>query len=198
MARKNLRGESASRPDFEIEPDDIHQLPNRRHELFARFMAEGETQIKAYELAGYTPNTSASSIMAAKPEIKARVAVLKKAHEEREMNFRLKQQQLARLDPTDESGEQKQLVEWTVQRVLEALSENARLAQIAGEFGAAHKSLELIGKALGMFDKPKENDSGKPPQPAVSLTFVGQVLEGAAGVGGHGDPQEDNALAPRV
>lgn len=172
------------------------QIHNKKQELFCRFVAEGETYTQAYELAGYTPSTSNSSVLANKPDIAARIAELKAEKQANELEFRVRLAE-AKIDPDENAVTE--VIQWTIQKVLDALSENARLAQIAGEFGAAHKSLELIGKALGMFDSknPKDND-GNAPRTQVSLTLVQQALGEADGGGGPVPANGRNPLAPKL
>jgi hypothetical protein len=49
------------------------QLPNRRHEVFAQFLAEGFSQSRAYAAANFAPNTANASRLARTPAIEARV-----------------------------------------------------------------------------------------------------------------------------
>lgn len=51
-------------------------LENPRHEKYAQGIAAGETKDRAYQLAGFKPNRGNATRVAARPEIKARVAEL--------------------------------------------------------------------------------------------------------------------------
>ena len=54
-------------------------LKNTRHERFAQELAKGSTAVGAYELAGYRPDRSTASKLAARPEVRARLAELQEA-----------------------------------------------------------------------------------------------------------------------
>lgn len=172
------------------------ELTNRRQELFCRFLAEGNTtQATAYELAGYTPSTSNASVLANKPDIKARVAELRQEFERKEQEFQIALKK-ANLDPDDPEGKRRIVIEWTTNEVRNMLAENARLAQIAGQFQAAKESIKLIGDSMGMFEKGGGSNTpalGSDKPSPVSLTFINQTLESA----GEPDLPSDNPLAPR-
>lgn len=166
---------------------------NRKQELFCRFMAPGDcTQGQAYELAGYTPSNSNASVLANRPEIKARIIELRNEHERKEQEFQIALKK-ANLDPDNPEAARRVVVEWRADEVRHLLAENARLAQVAGQFSAAKESIKLIGDSLGMFEKGGAGVpqvSGK--DPSVNLTFINQQLESAGP-----DADADNPLAPR-
>lgn len=54
-------------------------LDNARHERFAQELAGGASQVEAYELSGYKPDTGAASRLSANVSIESRVAELKLA-----------------------------------------------------------------------------------------------------------------------
>lgn len=120
-------------------------LANRKHELFAQGLAAGKSQIEAYELAGYKPDDGHATRLAGNGRIQARLAEL--------------------------LGRAADGVVLTRQWVLERLIQNADRAMQAeavlnndgepiGEYSyqgsVANRSLELLGKELGMFIDRKE------------------------------------------
>lgn len=134
-------------------------LSNAKHERFAQGIASGLTQEQAYEQAGYVPDRSAASRLYANVSIRQRVSEI--------------------LSPgadliTESVVEGAERVHLTKQWVLDRLIENASRAMQAvpvmskdgptGEYkydgSVANRSLELLGKELGMFVDRKE--SGAP------------------------------------
>jgi len=51
-------------------------LKNAKHECFAQEIARGAKALKAYEVAGYKPDTASASRLSGRPEVRARVAEL--------------------------------------------------------------------------------------------------------------------------
>jgi len=51
-------------------------LKNTRHEAFAQYLSEGESQLAAYKKAGYKPQASQACNTAKHPDVVARVAYL--------------------------------------------------------------------------------------------------------------------------
>jgi hypothetical protein len=51
-------------------------LSNPKHEYFAQGIAKGQTQLEAYEAAGYAPNETHASRLVSNGKVKARVAEL--------------------------------------------------------------------------------------------------------------------------
>lgn len=174
------------------------QLTNRKHELFARYVADGETQVSAYELAGYNPSTANASTLANKPEIAARIAVLRKEKDDRDLRFSIELRK-ANLDPDDPRGASREVAEWNVKQILDLFWENARLAQMSGQFSTANDSLDRIAKIMGLLDRPdtgKSNDKSSPTQVGINIyqDAVKQLGEG----GGVSIVGADNPLAPRI
>jgi hypothetical protein len=60
----------------------LPQLSDPRHEAFAQARARGANKSTAYALAGYAPNRSNGSKLAAKPAVGARVAELEEQREQ--------------------------------------------------------------------------------------------------------------------
>lgn len=52
-------------------------LESVRHERFARYLAEGKSQVESYELAGYEPHESNPARLSANERVQARVAELR-------------------------------------------------------------------------------------------------------------------------
>lgn len=177
------------------------ELRQHKWEIFARFLADDHFQSESYELAGYRPSTANASTLANRPEIKQRVAELKQEKFEREVELKARLKSL-NLDPDhpdpDDLEKVTEVVVWTVAMVQQELWKNARLAQTANEFAAANKSLELLGKSIGMWeDSKKDKDSGS-GKPQIGIALIGQSLEALEGIGRKLPSEEDAVLAPRA
>jgi hypothetical protein len=179
----------------------VPELRHHRRELFARFLADGHSQSESYELSGYRPSTANASTLANAPEVKARVEELKAEKDRQKVELASKLKDLG-LEPNcspDIFGEAEEIVKWTVGMVQTELFKNARLAQAAGEFTAAAKSLELLGKSIGMWES--DNKAGKlngPEKPQVSLTFINEATERLESAGRGESAKVVSPLAPRV
>jgi hypothetical protein len=147
---------------------------NNKQQLFCRFLARGELQLKAYELAGYTPNASNASNLANRPQIKAYVAELKEEFQQEQERHEIALANARRLAAENGDPEivDKQL-EWSAHRVMDLIAENARLAQVANQYGAANDSLKMLAEAVGMLGNAK---AAKELPPANPLAFIGQVV----------------------
>lgn len=190
--------ESMNRDTGPNMPDTVSiQLPNRRHELFARFVAEGETYANAYELAGYNPSTANASTLANKPEIADRIRVLRAEKEDRQLKFEIELRK-ANLDPNDPQKASREVAEWTIKQVLDLYYENARLAQMAGEFRTANESLDSISKIMGLLERPAGNSNDKPPATQVGIAIYQEAAKQLGQGGGVSVSGTDNPLAPRV
>lgn len=155
------------------------------------------TQALAYELAGYTPSSSNASVLANRSEIKERIKEIRAEKERRDLDFRVRLHE-AGLDESDPEAAKKVVVEWNDNVVRDLLKENARLAQVAGQFQAAKESIKLIGDSLGTFEKGSPDQKKALPAPAagpMQVNFnLNSALEGAAATEA---PADDNPLAPR-
>lgn len=134
-------------------------LSNAKHERFAQGIASGLTQEQAYEQAGYVPDSGHAARLAGHGSIRQRVSELLSLSAEK---------------VTEQTIEGVERVHLTKQWVLDRLIENASRAMQAvpvmskdgptGEYkydgSVANRSLELLGKELGMFVDRKE--SGAP------------------------------------
>lgn len=134
-------------------------LSNAKHERFAQGIAAGKTADQAYVDAGYEEHRGNACTLRAKQHIKDRIAELLTPSAER---------------ISEEIVEGAERVKLTKQWVLDRLIENASRAMQAvpvmskdgptGEYkydgSVANRSLELLGKELGMFVDRKE--SGAP------------------------------------
>jgi len=166
---------------------------NKKQELFARFLAEGCTQLDAYVNAGYEPSSANASTLANKPLVKMRVEELRLEIEARAHDFEIRRKAAA--DSPERLIEE---AEWTAQRVMDMIAENAKLAQMAGEYKAANESLKMLGDALKMFEKAKSDADGNASGAKGTLALIGQVTQVLAGESGGGDPAPRNPLAPRL
>jgi hypothetical protein len=173
------------------------QLPNRKHELFARFVANGETYTAAYELSGYTPSTANASTMAARPEVAERIAALKEEKEQRDIRFEVECKK-ANVDPNTAVANSREVAEWNVETVLRLYHENTRLAQIAGQFGAAQASLDSIAKIMGLMESNSGSKNDKPSRTEVGIAIYSQAVEQLGAGGAVSVERADNPLAPAV
>ena len=110
-------------------------LDNIKWERFAKEVARGKTQRAAYKACGYIAKDadSAASDLANNPKVKARI---------KELTARVTDKAIERAAVTKE---------W----VLRELLDNAELAKADGSWAARNRSLELVGKEIGMFgDQP--------------------------------------------
>lgn len=177
------------------------ELRQHKWEIFARFLADDHSQSEAYELAGYRPSTANASTLANKPVIQQRVAELKQEKFEREVELKSRLKQL-NIDPDnpdpDDLEKVEEVVTWTVAMVQKELFLNARLAQTAGEYAAANKSLELLGKSIGMWEEAKKDKDSGSGKPQVSIALIGKATEHLAISGGGGFAEEVSPLAPKL
>jgi phage terminase small subunit len=129
----------------------VATLANPRHEAFAQNLANGMTQIAAYEAAGYGRSTGRPAKLAKDARIVARVAELMRAREE-------KTNQSTAL-AIRETGLSKA---WVLERLRENVERSMQAkpvldkeSQPTGEYryegAVANRALELLGKELGMF-----------------------------------------------
>ncbi len=152
---------------------------NKKQELFAKFMAEGSTQLEAYELAGYEPSSANASTLANKPLVRKRIAELKAEHERKEAEFKVLAQRAEEADPTL-AAEIAFGAEWNFQRVMDMMGANVRLAQIAGEYKAANECLKMMGEAMKMFADAKAkqaaNDATGLPGSLALIKNLTQIM----------------------
>lgn len=178
----------------ERNPDNPQGYLNKKQELFAKFLAEGCNQLDAYVNAGYEPSSANASTLANKPLVKARVEELRHAAERRELEF-----QVMRREAAGAPEKLVEVAEWTMQRVMDMMAENVKLAQIAGEYRAANETFKMMGEALNMFTKAKSDASERNASGAKNtLALIEQVTQVFTDAGGASDSGESNALRPRL
>lgn len=175
-------------------PASSEDYLNPKQELFCKFYAEGETQLRAYELAGYTPSSSNANNLAKRPAIKRRVAEIKQEIMQRELEFEALRRQAG-----DSPEAQIEAADWTFQRIMDMMAENVRCAQIAGEYKAANECLKMMADSMGMLNKAKSDaDNGKQAGAQNTLALIGKVTQVFTDEGGGSDGAGDNPLAPRL
>lgn len=108
-------------------------LINPRHEHFAQLVANGKTATEAARIVGYSKKRAAvtGSELVKNRNVCARITEFATAVTE---------------DAVEKSGTDKA---W----VIAELVDNVQTAKIKCDFGAVNRSLELIGKELGMFGR---------------------------------------------
>lgn len=137
-------------------------LENSKHESFCQHVFKGESDYIAYELAGYKPkNAPRNACRLMKfPEIVARIDFLKKQKDDLE--------KAAVVEAAQKFGIDKEWVMNQLARVHTCAMDGEPIVNKDGvivghrlDLSAANRSLELIGKELGMFVvkiKTDEND----------------------------------------
>src|SRR5215469_2792550 len=118
-------------------------LSNAKHEMFAQAIVRGTPITKAYVVAGYPANRGNASRLRLHEGIKARITELQ--------GQKTAAVELAQLSAAERVGVDQF---W----VLRSLKRNAVMAMRVGDRAAAARSLELIGKHLGMFIERKQID----------------------------------------
>jgi hypothetical protein len=126
-----------------INPDDMAILRNPKWERFAQELAGGKTAGQAYELSGFSPNPANAWRLHQREEIGRRIDEI--------LASRTKALDRAVTSAAVRVGVDE---EW----VLRKLRMNAVMAMRAGDRAAANRSIELIGKHLGMFIDRKQID----------------------------------------
>jgi len=111
-------------------------LRNPKSERFAQELAGGKTAGQAYELAGFSPNPANAWRLHQREEVRRRIDEI------------LDQKQRAADKVVENAAERAGVDQFWV---LRNLRRNAVMAMRVGDRAAAARSLELIGKHLGMF-----------------------------------------------
>ena len=116
--------------------DDMGVLRNYRHELFAEAIANGYSAVKAHEIAGFLPDRGNAWRLQRRHDIRQRIDQLVAGRQRA-------------VDAAVASAAQRVGIdqEW----VLRNLKLNALMSMRAGDRSAAARSLELLGKHLGLF-----------------------------------------------
>lgn len=174
---------------------------NKKQELFAQFVAGGETYTRSYELAGYEPSSSNAHNLANKEIVAKRIEELKEEYGRKEAEFKVLRQKAEEADP-EFAEDIIRGVEWSFQRIMDMMGENVRLAQIAGEYKAANEGLKMMAEAMNMFASAKVKGDEKGGTTNNVLALVGEATKLlAAGNGGGAAEQtdeDDNPLRPRA
>jgi phage terminase small subunit len=118
-------------------------LLNQQHETFSQEIAKGTGVAKAYVVAGYPPNKGNAYRLRLRKGVAARIAELTAARSEMAAREALTAAERAGVDQY-----------W----VLRNLRLNAIMSMRHGDRAAAARSIELIGKHLGMFIEKKSID----------------------------------------
>lgn len=120
--------------------NQMPSLDNPKHEAFALHLAKGMKQVEAYTHAGYSPNPSAASRLAASPIIVDRVDELKK--EIREV------MRTSVAYPSAENAESFREMGLTVEWVAEQYREIYEQSLSSGSFAAANAAVQNIQKMI--------------------------------------------------
>ncbi len=132
-------------------------LLNAKHEAYAQLLAKGMHQGRAYKAAGFsTAHRSSASVLARKEHIRSRVAEIL------DMKSRAEAQAIAAVARKFELSRQ-----WVIDKLVVnaeiALGErpiNARAEQLEYKWdgAVAARSLELLGREVGLFTERKQID----------------------------------------
>jgi phage terminase small subunit len=175
-------------------------LPNPRHERFAQELAKGKPASEAYELAGYKPNRGNASVLKQDQNISIRVAEI------------LQEREHIHAQATAAAVERTALTkEWVIGRLIENVERAMQVAPVTdregnetGEFtyqgNVANRSLELLGKELGMFVDRTEDVTARRTSEQI-YSRLSQILaagnaerSGGSDRGTGQEPQDDTAV----
>lgn len=175
-------------------------LTNQRHERFAQELAKGTSASEAYELAGYKPNRGNAIALKQDQRISMRVAEILQEREQIHAQ--------ATADAVERAGLTK---EWVINRLIENVERAMQVVPVTdrdgkgtGEFtyqgNVANRSLELLGKELGMFvDRTEDVTARRTSEQIYSrlsqILAAGNPERGGGPDRGTGlEPQDDAAL----
>lgn len=117
-------------------------LKNPKHEKFAQLVARGSTVSSAYEKAGYEPNSGNATSLRKRPEVAARIEEI--------MEERTDRIDASLDDYISDTG-------IDAAYIIKQIMDTGIKAKEAGQYSAATKSFEMVGKELfGMFNPVKE------------------------------------------
>jgi hypothetical protein len=129
-------------------------LPNTRHELFCQYLTQGKSQTAAYAAAGFAGGAGNACTLAHRPEIEVRVAELVAEKTSGRTNLNAN----ADLEHAQAVNQALATSEIDPAWIISELMENVKAAREAGQFAAANKALELLGREVGLF---QEKNAGK-------------------------------------
>lgn len=126
-------------------------LPNVRQEHFAQNLAKGMTQADAYEQAGFKPSAANASVLARKPNIRARILEISQDAELQGKSTPIPPLQTDPKTGLLTEGARGLTEEWLVQQLMT----NIQQAQIAGKFREANTAIQMLGSYFGGLFDPK-------------------------------------------
>ena len=138
-------------------------LNRPQHEMFAQAIASGTTITEAYEKAGYPRNSGNASRLRLNERVDARITEL--------MAQKVGAARLADLSAAERAGVDQF---W----VLRNLRTNAVMAMRRNDRAAAARSIELIGKHLGMFIDKKSIEISMVDDSDEYLAKIMAIVEG--------------------
>lgn len=129
-------------------------LKNPKYELFAQERAKGASRIRAYELAGYKPDDGNAAKLEARSQVQVRI-------QEITNNAAIRTEEKIAVSRA-----------WVLERLVQNVERAMQYEEVqdrdggTGEFqyagNVANRSLELIGKELGMFiDRSEVGGAGE-------------------------------------
>lgn len=142
------------------------QLPNERHELYAKHRARGMKPAQAAIASGFASGSAVYAGLEKDHEVQARVAELMD-----EIKLKKEQQRAAAVASAREVGA---LTGKSKAWVIQQLAENAQMARQDGDYANANTALKMIGDELGMF---KGGSAGEVEDANGVKTYDMDVLE---------------------
>jgi hypothetical protein len=174
-------------------------LPNVRQETFAQNLAKGMTQADAYEQAGFAPSAANASVLARKPQIRARVLEISQDNELQGKSTPIPPLQTDPKTGLLTEGARGLTEEWLVSQLMT----NIQQAQIAGKFREANTAIQMLGSYFGgLFDpknpvdQTKKGDKDKGPigdgKPVPSILDLAGAMSDALAKPGKDEEDDDD------
>ena len=155
-------------------------LKNAKHEHFAQLVSNGENATRAYVLAGYSENGAKQSArrMLTNADLCARIAYLRSIKEAKHAEAVTKVVADAAIDKAWVLNELIEVVKMAKQAEPVRDAEGNPIGEYKQNLAAANKSLELLGKELGMFIDRSEVRSGRLDDvPIAELEAIDQAID---------------------
>lgn len=121
-----------------------------RFDAFSRLLAQGLSQRRAFNEAGFRKNEYPAPALAKHPEIKKRVASYLDQRLDKHEN-----------EDIPSGMDLPSMYNLTAEWVIENLMQNAKTAMANGSHAAANKSLEMLGQHIGLFGGAQGKDPAK-------------------------------------
>lgn len=135
------------------------ELPNPKHERFARYVTEGMDVGEAFMKSGYSENKASARILLRRPHIRERIAELEN---ETQQNLDTEEEEIDEMSEGLDDLSDIQAVTVTRAFLLKHLADNIVKAKRMGQFSASNKAIEMMGDYLGgMFNRAAISKGGR-------------------------------------